>query len=146
MSGSSTSTIINPGLGPGSSISSNNASDDARLACLKLLIVRAAMIAGFQRARDPDSLQQFVKAAPSTSFGTAPWQIRLLEDYKKLVGSDAAFRSAGPATRASATDVARAVKWMVRSSQYPWLEDLYRWVLGFRIDEARDKRNAYVQT
>lgn len=146
MSGSSTGTVTNPGLGPGSSISTNNASDDARLACLKLLIVRAAMIAGFQRARDPDSLQKFVKAAPSTSFGTAPWQTRLLEDYKKLVAGDAAFRSAGPATRASAQDVARAVRWMVRSGQYVWLEDLYRWVIGFRMDEARERRNVWVQT
>ena len=104
------------------------------------------MIAGFQRARSPDALQQFVKAAPSTSFGTSPWQIHLLEDYKKLVSSDPAFISAGPATRASAQDVARSVRWMVRSGQYPWLEDLYRWVLGFRIDEAREKRKAYVQT
>lgn len=127
---SSTSTIINP-------------SEDVRLTCLKLLIVKAAINIGFQR---DEKLASFVKSLPSNSFGNAPWQVQLLENYKKLISTDPAFRSAGPPRRANAADVARAVTWMARSGQYGWLKDLFRWVFGFRVDEAERGRGVMVQS
>ena len=127
---SSTSTIINP-------------SEDPRLTCLKLLIVKAAINVGFQRG---EQLASFVKTIPSNSFGTVPWQMHLLENYKKLVATDPAFRNAGPARRASASDVGRAVGWMVRSGQYLWLKDLFRLVFGFHVDEAEMRKGLMVQS
>ncbi|MCJ1403446.1 hypothetical protein MMC11_006669 [Xylographa trunciseda] len=127
---SSTSTIMNP-------------SEDPRLTCLKLLIVKAAINIGFQRG---EKLSLFVKSVPSNSFGTAAWQIHLLESYKKLVATDPAFRTAGPARRASAADVGRAVQWMVRSGQYSWLKDLFRLVFGFHAEEAEMRKNVMVQS
>jgi len=171
-SASTASTITNPGIGPGI----DNPQDEARLACLKLLIVRAALAIGYERPGAPSrsnsaastrsrtstssssaaagthlppnarSLQSFVKAAPSSSFGTAPWQARLLLQYKTLVADDAAFREAGVPARASAVDVARAVRWMVASGQYVWLTELFRWVLGFRVEEAGVADNVWVGT
>ena len=119
---SSTSTIMNP-------------SEDPRLMCLKLLLVKAAMNVGFQRGKSL-TMASFVKSMPSNSFGTQPWQLSLLENYKKLVASDPNFRNVGPSRRASARDVARSVEWMVGTGQYAWLTDLFRWVCGFHIEEA----------
>ena len=127
---SSTSTIINP-------------SEDPRLTCLKLLIIKAAINVGFQRG---EKLASFVKAIPSNSFGTAPWQMHVLENYKKLIATDPAFRNAGPARRASASDVGRAVGWMVQSGQYLWLKDLFRLVFGFHADEAEMRKGLMVQS
>jgi hypothetical protein len=126
---SSTSTVMNP-------------PEDPRLACLKLLIVKAAVTIGFQRSQSPTSdpdqtkLGAFVKSVSSNSFGSAPWQVHLLEQYRKLVAGDPSFRTVGPQRNASAADVARAVTWMVNSGQYVWLKDLFRWVLGFHVDDA----------
>ena len=117
---SSTSTIINP-------------SEDPRLTCLRLLIIKAAINLGYQRS---EKFSSFVKTIPTNAFGSAQWQIRLLEQYKKLVSSDATFRGAGPPRRASAPDVARSVRWMVSSGQYIWLKDLFRWVFGFHLEDA----------
>ena len=129
---SSTSTIM-------------NSSEDPRFACLKLLIVKAAMISGFRRGT-PQKLTAFVKTLPSNSFGSASWQAHLLENYKKLIASDPTFRSVGPLRRAGATDVARAVQWMVRSGQYMWLKDLYRFVLGFHVEESEIRTNIMIQS
>ena len=149
---SSTSTIINP--------SNPVPAEDPHLTCLKLLIVKAALISGYQRPpssprshphsrsssqqqpqKSPPhspSLSSFIKSLPSDSFGNAPWQIYLLEQYKKLVASDPGFRHAGPLRRASARDVARSVRWMVSTGQYIWLKDLFRWVVGWYVEEGED--------
>ena len=127
---SSTSTIINP-------------SEDPRLTCLRLLIIKAAINLGYRR---PEKLSVFVKSIPTNGFGTAQWQIRLLEQYKKLVASDATFRSAGPPRRAAAPDVARSVKWMTVAGQYTWLKDLFRWVFGFHVDEANMRPGLDIQS
>lgn len=147
---SSTSTIISP---------SPNPTEDPHLTCLKLLIVKAAVISGYQRPSTsprslshpshsqkphPPSLSAFVKALPSDSFGTAPWQIYLLEQYKKLVASDPGFRHAGPLRRASARDVARSVRWMVQTGQYAWLKDLFRWVVGWYVEEGESEQRGGV--
>ena len=129
---SSTSTIMNP-------------SEDPRLTCLKLLIIKAAMNSGFQRGT-PQKLASFVKTLSSNSFGVASWQLNLLENYKKLVASDPAFRSVGPPRRAGAADVGRAVLWMVRSGQYTWLKDLFRFVFGFHVEESEVRSNATIQS
>ena len=126
---SSTSTIMNP-------------SEDPRLSCLKLLIVSASVRAGYSRAVNPhqksQKLSAFVKTLPSNAFGSAPWQLTLLDNYKNCVTSDPAFRSPGPPRRASQGDVADAVRWMIGSGQYVWLRDLFRWVCGADIGEVGD--------
>lgn len=129
---SSTSTIINP-------------SEDPRLTCLKLLIVKAAMNSGFQRGKSM-TLASFVKSIPSNSFGHAPWQMQLLENYKKLVASDPGFRSPGPSRRATAGDVGQAVRWMVSSGQYGWLKDLFRLVFGFHVEEGEGRSTVTIQS
>lgn len=129
---SSTSTIINP-------------SEDPHLSCLKLLIVKAAMNVGFQRGTSM-TLASFVKSISSSSFGNAPWQMNLLERYKKLVASDPGFRNPGPPRRAAAPDVARAVQWMVGSGQYAWLKDLFRLVFGFYAEEGEIRPTVMIQS
>lgn len=129
---SSTSTIINP-------------SEDPHLVCLKLLIVKAAINSGFQRGTSM-TLASFVKSIPSNSFGNKPWQMYLLENYKKLVASDPGFRSPGPSRRAGAADVGRAVQWMVGSGQYMWLKDLFRLVFGFHVEEGEVRSQVTIQS
>ena len=127
---SSTSTIINP-------------SEDPRLTCLRLLIIKAAINLGYARG---EKLASFVKSMSSGSFGTAAWQLKLLENYKRLVASDPTFKRAGPPRRATAPDVARSVQWMVSSGQYLWLKDLFRWVFGFHVDEAEMRPGVDIQS
>ena len=133
---SSTSTIINP------------RDEDPRLTCLKLLIVKAALDTGFQRESphplhssiNKPNLATYIKTLPSNAFGTAPWQTLLLENYKKLVASDPAFRSAGPIRRADVSDVGRAVNWMVGSGRYAWLRDLFRLVVGCQVEDLSSNK------
>jgi hypothetical protein len=126
--------------------------EDANLTRLKILILKAAMNAGFARVPSiangpapagPNALQAFVKALPAGSFGSAPWHANLLASYKDLVVSDPTFRSAiflpAPGKRAAAPEVAKSVSWMMKSGQYMWLKDLFRLVFGFGVDDA-DKR------
>ena len=129
-SGSSTSTIINP-------------AEDPHLLCLKILIVRAAILVGYSRA-SPLPLSAYIKSIPSNSFGNAPWQLQLLDGYKRLVASDPGFRSPGPSRRAAVKDVSRAVRWMVGSGQYTWLSDLFRWVQGYRVEEGEGREGEVV--
>ncbi|KAK2739422.1 hypothetical protein FQN55_009495 [Onygenales sp. PD_40] len=120
--------------------------EDPNLTCLKLLIIRAAMNSGFQRGVS-QNLASFVKSLSSDSFGTSPWQYTLLENYKKLVVFDSAFRDVSPPARAGALDVANAVQSMVQhNGQYAWLQDLYRLVFGFHTEEAIHRKSVTVQT
>ena len=137
-SSTSTSTIINPA-------STIPHTEDPHLTCLKVLIVNAAITIGYQRSSST-TLAAFVKAIPSNSFGTQPWQLQLLASYKKLVASDPGFRSPGPVRRAAAAHVARSVIWMVGShGQYAWLRDLYRLVFGFHVEEGQNRDGVYIQ-
>lgn len=129
---SSTNTVTTP-------------AEDPNLTCLKILIIKAALNNGFQRG-GPYSLATFVKSLSSNAFGNLPWQMNLLEAYRKLVSTDPGFRSVGPPRRASAADVGRAVQWMVKSGQYMWLRDLFRLVFGFHTDEAELRPNVAIQT
>ena len=131
--GSSTSTVMNPAPPAPST-------EDPHLTCLKLLIVKAALNLGYQRSASSSTahdLASFIKTVPSNSFGTASWQLQLLEQYKKLVANDPGLRSPGPSRRARAVDVARSVAWMVRRrGEYGWLRDLFRLVCGFQVEDG----------
>jgi hypothetical protein len=119
--------------------------EDPNLTLLKLLFVKAAQDAGFQRTGTL-TLPAFTNAMPPDSFGASTWQINLLENYKKVVLADAnGFRSIGPFTRAGAVQVARAVSAMVQSGYYGWLRDLYRLVFGFHLEEAEARKGVAVQ-
>ena len=119
-------------------------SEDPNLRCLKLLITKAALNSGYHRDSN-QNLASFAKALPPDSFGSLPWQMALLDEYKKLVASDPAFRVIGPPGRAGALEVARAVSMMVQSGQFTWLRDLYRLVFGFHLDAAA-RSNVVIQT
>jgi len=119
--------------------------EDPNIMGLKLLITKAAMDTGYQRGRN-QTLSSFSKSLSSDSFGTLPWQVSLLEQYKKLVTTDPAFRVIGAPGLARAVDVARAVQSMVQNGQYTWLRDLYRLVFGFHVEEAVGRRNVTIQT
>jgi len=129
---SSTNTVTTP-------------SEDPNLTCLKILITKAAVNNGYQRG-GPYSLPVFVRALSSNAFGSLPWQVGLLEAYRKLVSSDPGFRAIGPPRRASAADIGRAVQWMVKSGQYLWLKDLFRLVFGFYTEEAEMRPTVSIQT
>jgi hypothetical protein len=103
------------------------------------------MDSGFQR-NGPQGLSSFVKSLSSDTFGSAPWQIALLKHYKGLVAFEPAFQSIGPSTRASAIDIARAVKLTAQSGQYLWLYDLYRLVFGFHVEEVVNQDGIVLQT
>jgi len=135
-------------------------SDQAHLLRLRALILKAALIAGFQRpahasggasksssttgsegtSRSPlMSLQDFVQQLPPTAFGTMPGQMRMLGSYKRLVAADASLRDlAGVENRRFfVTEVARAVRWLGGGSrQWGWMRELFRLVVGFSIEEA----------
>ncbi|KAL2828119.1 hypothetical protein BJY01DRAFT_133590 [Aspergillus pseudoustus] len=110
-------------------------SNDPSVISLRVLIAKAAMNSGFQR-NGPQSLSSFVKSLSSDAFGSSPWQVSLLKHYKSLVAFEPVFQTAGPPSRASAVDIAMAIKLMAQSGQYFWLYDLYRLVFGFHIEEV----------
>ena len=140
-----------------STITTTNFPEDVNLTRLKILILKAAMNVGFSRATtttvtpnktDPPALQSFVKSLPTGSFGSLPAHATLLTAYRNLVLTDPTFRSASslPAAgkKATATDVAKSVGWMMRSGQYTFLKDLFRLVFGFHLEEAETRKNVSI--
>ncbi|KAL2808536.1 hypothetical protein BJX63DRAFT_34593 [Aspergillus granulosus] len=119
-------------------------SNDANVVSLRVLIAKAAMNSGFQR-NGSQSLPSFVKSLSSDAFGSTPWQASLLKHYKSLVAVEPAFQSVGPPSRASAMDIARAIKLMAQSGQYLWLYDLYRLVFGFHVEEVVNRDGIMLQ-
>ncbi|PWY61783.1 hypothetical protein BO83DRAFT_383740 [Aspergillus eucalypticola CBS 122712] len=119
-------------------------SRDPNLACVRILVTQAAINSGFQRV-GPHSFPSFVKSLSSDAFGSMPWQVALLKNYKQLVAFDPTFRSVGPSARAGAADVACAVEVMMQSGQHLWLRDLYRLVFGFHIEEAVSRKGMMLQ-
>lgn len=111
--------------------------EDAHLGRLRCLMLKAAMNQGFPRT-GAQTLPNFVKGLPANAFGTLPWQLKVLDFYKKLVISDQSMKNVGsmPSRRLAAKEVAKAVKWLGRSEQWRWMGDLYRLVFGFGIGEA----------
>ncbi|PYH86976.1 hypothetical protein BO82DRAFT_325384 [Aspergillus uvarum CBS 121591] len=114
------------------------------LAVIKILVTKAAINSGYQRS-GTQSFSSFVKSLSSDTFGSTPWQISLLKNYKKLVAFDPTFKCATPQARASALDVAQAVRLVAQGGQYPWLLDLYRLVFGFHTDEAINRKEIVLQ-
>ncbi len=123
------------------------ASADSNLNRVKILILKAAMNSGFQRSSG-QTLYAFGKSLTPTSFGHLPWQKDLLDSYKHMLLTDSAFRTPVnlPPRRISAPQMARAVEWMVRSKQYTFLVDLFRFVFGFHTEEAEVRSNVLIQT
>ncbi|PWY78182.1 hypothetical protein BO94DRAFT_189478 [Aspergillus sclerotioniger CBS 115572] len=119
-------------------------SKDPNLTIVLDLVTQAAINSGFQDVGQ-QSFSSFVKSLSSDAFGSMPWQVALLKNYKRLVAFNPAFRSVGPSARASAADVASAVTVMVQGGQYPWLRDLYRLVFGFHIEEAASRKSMTLQ-
>lgn len=149
LSGSSLSSYSH-----GSARSTNTvtaAHEDLNLTRLKILILKAAMNVGYSRNSPPSSngaettLQTFVKALPSGSFGSLQPHVTLLTSYRALVMSDPTFRSANSlppsGKKASAVDVAKSVSWMMRSGQYAFLKDLFKMVFGFQVEEAENRKH-----
>ncbi|KAL4875529.1 hypothetical protein BJY04DRAFT_211276 [Aspergillus karnatakaensis] len=120
-------------------------SNELSIAGLRVLVTKAAIDSGFQR-NGPQGLSSFVKSLSSDAFGSAPWQVALLKHYKGLVAFEPTFHSAGPPTRASAMDIARAIKLTAQGGQYLWLYDLYRLVFGFHVEEVVNRDAIILQT
>lgn len=117
---------------------------DPNLTYLKVLVIRAATSNGFQRGSQ--TLTSFVKSLSSDSFGTLPWQTALLLNYRKLVTDDLTFQRLPHTCHAKAGDIAQAVQLMIRhNKEYSWLLDLYRWVFGFRMEEAIHRDNVAIE-
>ncbi|KAI9882327.1 MAG: hypothetical protein M1823_005924 [Watsoniomyces obsoletus] len=129
-------------------------SEDNHLNRLKILILKAAMNSGFQiNSSGSNSKNQTLYAwgkhhLGRSSFGNAPWQLDLLENYQHMILTDSAFRTPVnlPPRRVYAHDMARSVEWMVRSGQYTFLEDLFRLVFGFTVHEAEGRSHVLIQT
>ena len=92
------------------------------------------------------TLPAFVKTLPSNTFGSLPWQVKLLENYRKLVLADPTLRANQPPRRLTAAEIARAVQWMGKSEQFTWLRDLFRLVFGFLPEDAAIRKNVTIQT
>ncbi|KAL2824726.1 hypothetical protein BDW59DRAFT_172669 [Aspergillus cavernicola] len=120
-------------------------SNEFNLNSLRVLMAKAAMNGGFQR-NGSQSLSSFVKSLSSDAFGPTPWQMTLLKHYKGLVAIEPEFQSIGPPTRASAIDIARAIKLTAQGGQYLWLYDLYRLVFGFHVEEVVNRDVIMLQT
>ncbi|KAL7620246.1 hypothetical protein AAE478_009239 [Parahypoxylon ruwenzoriense] len=148
--------------------------EDPNVTRVKMLILKAAMNVGFSRdsavasavstsssasssegghhggggSGSSASLQAFVKALPTGSFGSLPTHAALLQSYKNLVVADSSFRQAAATLpprgkRVLATDVAKSVAWMTHRSggQYAFLRDLFKLVFGFHVEEAEGRKS-----
>ncbi|KAG4028601.1 hypothetical protein MFRU_020g00420 [Monilinia fructicola] len=136
-----------------STVTNGNQPEDLNLTRLKILILKASMNVGYSRTAvsstgSPLTLQNFVKALPTGSFGSLPAHATLLSSYRTLVLSDPTFRNPSslplPGKKVSAPDLAKSVSWMMRAGQYTFLKDLFRMVFGFRIDEADSRKNVSI--
>lgn len=112
--------------------------EDPNLIRLKGLIIKAAINTGYNRQT---SLPDFIRALPSNSFGTIPWQTQLFESYRKLVLADPTLRAVHtqPLRRLTALEIGRSVQWMARSEQFKWLRELYRFVFGSYPEDASQR-------
>ncbi|KAM0140733.1 hypothetical protein ACHAP3_002411 [Botrytis cinerea] len=136
-----------------STVTNGNQPEDLNLTRLKMLILKASMNVGYSRTAisskgSPLTLQNFVKALPTGSFGPSPAQANLLSSYRNLVLSDPTFRNPSslppPGKKVSANDLAKSVTWMMRTGQYTFLKDLFRMVFGFRVDEIDPRKSVSI--
>ncbi|GAB7366109.1 hypothetical protein MBLNU230_g7671t1 [Neophaeotheca triangularis] len=119
-----------------SSSTATASSDDAHLARLRYLLLKAALDTGFTRSTQ--QLPTYVSTLPCTAFGTLPWQMKVLDFYRKLILTDKSMMAVQklPSRRLGAAEVARSVRWLGRGEQWAWMRDLYRLVFGFGVEEA----------
>lgn len=112
-------------------------SDGKHLLRLRCLILKAASSVGFPRAPG-QSLASFAKTLPPNAFGNQPWQVQLLEQYKRLVIVDQSLRSVASMSgrNLTAVEVAKSVMWLCRNEDWKWLKHLYVIVFGFGVEEA----------
>lgn len=116
--------------------------EDHNLIRLKGLIIKAAINAGYNRQIP---LPDFMRALPSNSFGTIPWQSQLFDNYRKLVLTDPTLRTVHtqPPRRLTALEIGRSVQWLARSERFKWLRELYRFVFG-NYPEDTSQRNLII--
>ncbi|KAF1944665.1 hypothetical protein EJ02DRAFT_340409 [Clathrospora elynae] len=116
--------------------------EDPNLIRLKGLIIKAAINTGYNRQIP---LPDFIRALPSNSFGTIPWQSQLFESYRKLVLADPTLRGvhSQPLRRLTALEIGRSVQWLARSESFKWLRELYRFVFG-NYPEDTSQRNLII--
>jgi hypothetical protein len=116
--------------------------EDHNLIRLKGLIIKAAMQTGYNRQIP---LPDFLRALPSNSFGTIPWQSQLFDNYRKLVLTDPTLRTVHKQSprRLTALEIGRSVQWLARSEQFKWLRELYRFVFG-NYPEDTSQRNLII--
>jgi hypothetical protein len=116
--------------------------EDHNLIRLKGLIIKAAINTGYNRQIP---LPDFLRALPSNSFGTIPWQSQLFDNYRKLVLTDPTLRTVHnqPPRRLTALEIGRSVQWLARSEQFKWLRELYRFVFG-NYPEDTSQRNLII--
>ncbi|KAF7446870.1 hypothetical protein PtrSN002B_000863 [Pyrenophora tritici-repentis] len=116
--------------------------EDPNLVRLKGLIMKAAINTGYNRQIP---LPDFIRALPSNSFGTDPWQSQLFDNYRKLVLTDPTLRSihSQPLRRLTALEIGRSVQWLGRSESFKWLRELYRFVFG-AYPEDTSQRNLII--
>lgn len=119
-------------------------SEEAQLARLRYLLLKAGTHTGYSKTSG-QQLPNFVKKLPNNAFGTLPWQMKVLDFYKKLVLNDKSMMSVHnmPTRRLGASEVAKSVKWLGTSEQWAWMRDLYRLVFGFGIDEAERRGGGF---
>ncbi|KAK4503738.1 hypothetical protein PRZ48_004653 [Zasmidium cellare] len=129
-----------------SSSTATAGAEEAQLARLRCLLLRAGMNTGYAR-NSGQTLPVWVKSLPDNAFGTLPWQMKVLSFYRKLVTNDKSMLSVHqiPSRRLGAAEVAKAVRWLGNSEQWAWMRDLFRLVFGFGIDEA-ERRGGSFQT
>jgi hypothetical protein len=112
--------------------------EDHNLIRLKGLIIKAAINTGYNRQIP---LPDFLRALPSNSFGSVPWQSQLFDNYRKLVLTDPTLRivHTQPPRRLTALEIGRSVQWLARSEQFKWLRELYRFVFGNYPEDASQR-------
>ncbi|KAK3071893.1 hypothetical protein LTR53_007811 [Teratosphaeriaceae sp. CCFEE 6253] len=124
-----------------SSSTATASTKEAHLARLRYLLLKAGMHVGYTGRTSGLPLPTHVASLPGHAFGTAPWEMQVLELYKKLVLTDKSLMKVHtlPSRRLGAAEVAKSVKWLGSEVQWAWMRDLYRLVFGFGIDEAERK-------
>lgn len=138
------------------------AADDVNLGRAKVLVLRTAMNLGFNRdsgsahssaksssTATTGDFQKFVQSLPSDSFGPAPAQRQLLEQYKNSVLTDniipRGLSLPARGKRVTAHDMAKSVHVMSRSStRYAYLQTLFGLVFQFPMDQADSRRSVYI--
>lgn len=102
--------------------------EETQLSRLRCLLLKAGMNTGYSRASG-QQLPAYVKALPDNAFGTLPWQMKVLNFYKKLVTNDKSMLTVHnmASRRFSASEAAKAVRWLGNSEQWAWMRKCDFW-------------------